>query len=307
MFPVAIVLIGVSGGLAAYSLLTVLFSEERRVTRRLRELPAYERAHAAEAEPLLAPFAARVVRPVLGAVGNGLRHLTPAGYRTRLDEWTVHAGRPGGLDAERLLAIKALLTTASGGLVLLIGVLGGAGSSRTIASTLIVAVVCYFLPDLWLHSRMSARQGRIRRTLPDMLDMLTISVEAGLGFDAAVTKLVHTGAGPLTEEFAMMLHEVNAGLTRREALKNLATRTDVADLNAFVMSMVQADVFGISVASVLRSQSHEMRRKRRQYAEEIAQKAPAKMVFPLVLCILPATLIVLMGPAVLAIADALGM
>jgi tight adherence protein C len=134
-----------------------------------------------------------------------------------------------------------------------------------------------------------------------MLDMLTIAVEAGLGFDAAVTKYVRNQSGPLAQEFAVALREVQAGMTRREALRALANRCDVAELSAFITAMVQADVFGVSVGSVLRTQSREMRVKRRQRAEEIAQKAPAKMVFPLILCILPATLIVLMAPAILSI------
>jgi tight adherence protein C len=143
--------------------------------------------------------------------------------------------------------------------------------------------------------------------MPDMMDMLMISVEAGLGFDAAVSKYVGNNTGPLSQEFRIVLSEIQAGMSRREALRHAADRTEVPELSAFVMAMVQADIFGISVANVLRGQSHEMRLRRRQLAEEIAQKAPAKMVFPLIICILPATLIVLMGPAVIQIGRTFGM
>lgn len=304
MFAVAGILVGLSASLVAYSALSTVLSEERRVTRRLRRLPDYERTHAAEIEPLLAPFQQRILRPSLNAVGRGIRKLAPSDYRARLASWTHRAGAPLGLDVDRILALKALL----GGIALIVTVAVSAASGRPPASvalfSLLAGAATFLLPDLWIHERGRERQDAIRRALPDMLDMLTISVEAGLGFDAAVSKLVRTTSGPLAEEFAVMLHEVSAGLARREALRNLADRTDVPDLSTFVMAMVQADVFGISVASVLRTQSHEMRRKRHQYAQEMAQKAPAKMVFPIVLCILPATLIVLMGPAVISIGKA---
>lgn len=307
MHVLAAGLTGVSAALLVYSLLATVFSEERRVTRRLRKLPDYERAHAADVEPLLAPFQQRVLRPALNATARTIRSLTPSDYRARIGRWVRGAGRPWGLDADRLLALKVVVSGIAAAGVLAISLGGGYAIERAALLTCAVAIVVFFAPDLWIHERMRERQTAIRRSLPDMLDMLTISVEAGLGFDAAVAKLVRTSVGPLSEEFAVMLHEVGAGMSRREALRHLAARSEVPDLNAFVMAMVQADVFGISVSSVLRTQALEMRRKRRQYAQEMAQKAPAKMVFPLVLCILPATLIVLMGPAVIAIGEAFGM
>jgi tight adherence protein C len=139
-----------------------------------------------------------------------------------------------------------------------------------------------------------------------MLDMLTISVEAGLGFDQAMAKLVRNSTGPLAKEFARMLQEVQAGVERNQALRHMAQRADVSDLNAFITAIIQADVFGVSVSSVLRTQAKEMRLKRRQYAEEQAQKAPVKLVFPLILCILPATILVILGPAVVSIGRAFG-
>lgn len=186
---------------------------------------------------------------------------------------------------------------------------GGAASvpvGRSALLAIIFAVAGFYLPDIWLRTRISARQLEIRRTLPDMLDMLTISVEAGMGFDAAVARITGSRSGALSEEFAHMLQEIQSGLARREAMRNLAERTQVPELNTFIMSMVQADVFGVSISKVLRTQSRDMRIKRRQFAEEMAQKAPVKIVFPLVLCILPATLIVIAGPAILGIGRVFG-
>jgi tight adherence protein C len=155
---------------------------------------------------------------------------------------------------------------------------------------------------LWLRSRVASRQKTIARELPDMLDMLTISVEAGMGFDSALAKLVKNSRGPLAEEFGRVLQEVQAGASRKEGLRHLAERIDVPELRSFVASIVQADMFGVSIASVLRTQATELRLRRRQRAEEDAQRAPVKMVFPLIFCILPATMIVILGPAVVRIA-----
>jgi tight adherence protein C len=165
----------------------------------------------------------------------------------------------------------------------------------------------YIVPNVWTDHLMEERQKKIRRELPDMLDMLVISVEAGLGFDQAVAKIVGATKGPLAQEFGRALQEIQAGTDRATALRNLEERAEVPELNAFIMAMVQADVFGISVSNVLTTQAQEIRLRRRQHAEEVAQKAPVKIVFPVVVCILPASLLVVAGPAVIAIGQAFGM
>jgi len=300
-------LVGVSVAAVAWAVLDLVFSEERQVTQRLKMLSESERREAGEVEPLSTPFRQRVVKPAgrsLVAVGH---KLTPKEHRDRLDARCVMAGRPGGVTADAILSTQVLLAAGlavGGGLIT-------ASLWDTPAGTLAGAVLGlaagWLLPRAWLDGRVEQRKDALRRGLPDMLDMLTITVEAGLGFDAAVSKYISNQSGPLGSEFSLMLREVQAGMSRREAMRGLAQRCDVPELSAFVMAMVQADVFGVSVGSVLRTQSHEMRLKRRQRAEEIAQKAPAKMVFPLILCILPATLIVLMTPAVISIGRAFGM
>ena len=286
--------------------LSLVFSEERAVSRRLDQMSAYEAGELRQAEPLLRPFSERVIGPAAAGIAATVRAVAPTGYRERVRQRLVLAGSPRKMSAERFIALKALGTFVAVLLVL------AAATVRTFsASTWLVAVVfigiTFYFPDARLNGAVADRQKTIRRALPDMLDMLTISVEAGLGFDAAVSKLVRNSSGPLAEEFGRALQEIQAGVERSEALKHMTERTEVPELNAFIMAMVQADMFGISVSKILRAQSHELRVKRRQRAQEMAQKAPAKMVFPLILCVLPATLIVLAGPAVISIGAAFGM
>jgi tight adherence protein C len=191
-------------------------------------------------------------------------------------------------------------------LVALISVFAAPSLSAGAGFSLAAGVLGFLAPNFWLRSRANARKAEIRRELPDMLDMLTISVEAGLGFDAALAKYVKNGTGPLSEEFSRALQEIQAGVTRRETLRRLGHRAEVPDLTSFISAMVQADILGTSVAHVLRTQSTEMRLRRRQRAEEAAQKLPVKLVFPVVLCILPATIIAIMGPAVVRLIGLFG-
>ncbi len=289
-----------------WATLDLAFSEERRVARRLRTLSDSERWQAGEVEPLATPFRQRVLAPTGHSIARILRGLMPHGYRDRFERLSRMAGHPHGIDGDGMIALKLLAAI----ILLLFGAFVAYSAWDEAGRTLLLGIVAgglgWSAPDLWLKGRVTDRKEAIRRELPDMLDMLMIAVEAGLGFDAAVTKYVRKRTGPLAEEFAIELREVQAGMTRREALRGLADRCDAFELSTFCMAMVQADVFGVSVGSVLRTQSKEIRLKRRQHAEEVAQKAPAKMVFPLVLCILPATLIALMTPAVISIAQAFG-
>jgi tight adherence protein C len=160
----------------------------------------------------------------------------------------------------------------------------------------VVLVVCYFVPDLLLYSRGQERSQQIGLELADTLDQMTIAVEAGLGFDAAMDRAGRNGKGPLAEELVRTLQDIQMGRSRRQAYDALAARTDAADLRRFVRSVIQADAYGISIADVLRTQAAEMRLKRRQRAEEKAMQIPVKVIFPLMLCILPVLFIVLLGP-----------
>jgi tight adherence protein C len=228
--------------------------------------------------------------------------MASAGLVRRLDRLLARAGRPHGWPIERLLAAKILLPIVTGVLSLLYISADPSGVSVLIG--LLVVTVGYFLPDLLLHSRGQERSQKIALELPDTLDQMTIAVEAGLGFDSAMARAGKNGKGPLAEELVRTLQDIQVGQTRRQAYEALTARTAVPDLRKFVRAIIQADQYGISISDVLRTQAAEMRMKRRQRAEEKAMQIPVKVIFPLMLCILPVLFIVLLGPAVMDIVAA---
>jgi tight adherence protein C len=225
--------------------------------------------------------------------------LTPRGTVARLNRLAGTAGRPAAWPVPRLVAAKLVLGLLAGGLGLL--VVSGGPSPLTVGLAVVVTVVAYFLPELLLHSRGQERQEVIQLELADTLDQMTIAVEAGLGFESAMARAGKNGKGPLAEELVRTLQDIAVGQPRREAYLALADRTGVQDLRRFIRAVVQADQYGVSIADVLRTQAQEMRLKRRQRAEEKAMQIPVKVIFPLILCILPTLFIVLLGPAVMDI------
>ncbi|MBB3676184.1 type II secretion system F family protein [Modestobacter versicolor] len=236
--------------------------------------------------------------------GAVLRTLTPETAARRIRHMIDVAGRPEGFTMTRLLWAKLVLAVA----VLLVGGLLVAGSPGPLAvvAVLAAALGAYHLPEAALWGRGQERQQAIARELPDVLDQMTIAVEAGLGFETALARAATTGKGALAEELVRTVHDVAVGRPRRAAYEALATRTEVPELRRFVGAVNQADTYGVPIADVLRVQADEARVKRRQRAEEQAMKVPVKVVFPLVVCILPAILIVVVGPAVLGIIGVLG-
>ena len=225
------------------------------------------------------------------------RRLTPVGTIRRLETLSIRAGRPRGWSIQRLVVAKIIVP--------LIVVLLGLALLRTNPEPLLLllmlgtAVVCYFLPELLLQSRGQERNDEIALELADTLDQMTIAVEAGLGFDAAMARAGRNGTGPLAQELIRTLQEIQVGQLRRTAYEQLALRADVPD-----RAIIQADAYGISVADVLRTQASEMRLKRRQRAEEKAQQVPVKVIFPLLVCILPVLFIVLLGPTAINMMEA---
>jgi tight adherence protein C len=241
-------------------------------------------------------FSRRALVPVLSAAGRIARRVTPLDARDRLSRKLMLAGSPAGWDAERVMAFKIIGLV--GGLILGIAVASATGLSGVV--TILVAGLFTFAgfiaPDSIVNGRVEDRQRQILRTLSDTLDLLTISVEAGLSLNASISQVVQNVPGVLSQEFARMLQEIQLGVPRSDAFRHLAERTDVDELNAFALAMIQADVFGVSIAGVLRTQAEQLRIKRRQRAEAKAQQIPVKIVFPLILCVLPALFVVIVGP-----------
>ncbi|MGR0158906.1 type II secretion system F family protein [Paenarthrobacter nitroguajacolicus] len=223
--------------------------------------------------------------------------LTPKTYAIWLDKLLAKLGRPAGMPLGRLLILKPALALAAAlvGLLFLLKAPSGQGFLLYLAAVLLV----YFIPDLLIHGRAAERQKAIQTELPNTLDQMLISVEAGLGFEGAMARAGQNGSGPLAMEMLRTLQDMQAGRSRKEAYVALAERVDVHDLRAFVGAIVQADAYGIAIANVLRTQAKQMRIKRRQRAEEQAMKLPVKVLFPLMFCILPVLFIVIMGPAVI--------
>jgi tight adherence protein C len=237
-------------------------------------------------------------------IGAVARRLTPPSGVRRLEKLWSRAGRPEGWPVERLVVAKLVLPLVAALLTLLFATSGT--GALLVVTGLVVTGVCYFLPELLLYSRAQERSQKITLELADTLDQMTIAVEAGLGFDAAMAKAGQNGRGPLAEELVRTLQDIQLGQSRRQAYEALAGRTDVVDLRRFVRSIIQADKYGVAVAEVLRTQAAEMRLKRRQRAEEKAMQIPVKVIFPLMLCILPVLFIVLLGPAAIDVMRTMG-
>jgi tight adherence protein C len=246
-------------------------------------------------------FGTRVLVPIVTRAGRIAKKVTPLDTRDRIAKKLLVAGSPAGWDAERVLAFKIL--GAAGGFILGLVVLQLVefGSLLQFVVLGLLAFVGFVAPDSILSRQVQDRQKEILRTLSDTLDLLTISVEAGLSLNAAIAQVVQNVPGVLSSEFARMLQEIQLGVPRSDAFRHLAERTDVDELNAFALAMVQADVFGVSIASVLRTQAVQLRIKRRQAVEAKAQQTPVKIVFPLILCVLPALFVVIVGPGAIQI------
>jgi tight adherence protein C len=246
---------------------------------------------------LALPFGERFLRPILDRMGNFMTSRTPANRTEALQDKINLAGRPFNLTPGGLLTLQLIsllvLTAAGFGISTLMGLAG----SMMFLGPAGGGVLGYLIPSIWLSRRVKARQKEIRVALPNALDLLTISVEAGLGFDAAITRVTEKYHNALALEFTQVMNEARLGRPRLEALEDMARRNNVDDLSNFIQAVVQSDQLGVGIAQVLRIQSEEMRRRRRQHAEEMGAKAALKMLFPMVGCIFPALFIVLLGPA----------
>ncbi len=250
-------------------------------------------------QELAQPFLDRVVVPVTAGLGRLARRITPVGMRDRIARLLILGGHAGNLNPEKVAAAK-IFGAIGGGLVgFLLSMLAGLQGLLPLAATAFCGLFAYLIPGAGLGQKAVQRQKAIQRALPDVMDLLTISVEAGLGFDAALANVRRNVPGALSDEIGRMLQEMQLGVPRVEAFRHLGDRTDVDELKGFVLAMVQADQFGISIAKVLRAQAHDLRIRRRQRAEEQAMKVPVKLLFPMIIGFLPATLLVVAGPGII--------
>jgi tight adherence protein C len=298
----AVIGIGVGVALVAYALLAQ--AEDRRSIREsLRGLEGYETVESQRDRELLNPLRDRAFLPILSGMTSLGRRFTPIGYVEGIRHKFVLAGKGDADSIDRFLAIR--VATVAGIPVALwfwfiYNPLGYTGMAQMACAGLFVLVLLLG-PDAIINRKVEERQHAVRVQLPDILDLLVISVEAGLGFEQALDRTINAVPGPLTEEFARMLGETRAGASRAEAMRALEARLDVPEVRSFVLAVLQADTFGISIGRVLRSQADEMRIRRRQLAQEKAQKAPVKMLIPMVFCIFPALFVVVLGPAMINI------
>jgi len=250
------------------------------------------------------PFSVRVIDPALKNINHMLASITPREIEADVRRRIRHSGVR--ISVASFISIQVILAIVLPGILSLVGVMEAFNIIIATIVILLSIVIGYFLPILWIGSVAAKRDRRIQRALPDALDILTVSVEAGLGFDIALSKVVEKTGGPLADEFSVVLHEIRMGRGRADALKRLTDRSKVEDLSYFVSSLIQADRLGVSIVKMLRIQSDQMRIKRRQMAEQIARKAPLKMSVVLILFVLPALLLILLGPSFISMMETLG-
>ena len=247
------------------------------------------------------PFMQRVIVPSLSSLGHLLGRVAPHEIHSRLDKRIIHAGKPWNLNFFSLFALQVLL----GGSALLFSLFllrfTQLDGSRMVFMVALLTAIGFFMPFVVVNSKADARQQTIRRALPDMLDLLLVSVEAGLGFDMALKRVSQKMPGPLSEEVKLAQDEIRMGGDRETALRGIVKRSGVNEVSTFISAMIQAEELGSDIASTLRVQADYMRQKRRQIAQEMAMKAPVKMVFPLMLFIFPALFVVILAPAAINI------
>ena len=252
------------------------------------------------------PLFDRVIRPTLDKVGGFLNRNARQGNTDALQEKLNLAGRPMGLSASGFLALRMLSMVLFTGVGFALALLGALTMPMFLLVPVGGLVLGYLGPQMVVARRIKKRQKGILLALPSALDLLTISVEAGLSFDAALTRVTDKYNNEFSRELTIMLNEVRLGRPRLEALDDVGRRCKVEELSNFIQAIIQSEQLGVGVANVLRIQSEEIRRKRRQRAEEQGQKAPLKMLFPMVGCIFPCLFIVLLGPAVIEVAHQFG-
>jgi len=273
------------------------------VQARLTQLGSMQAKNLEELE-LQQPVLERTLKPIVNRLSGTVSRMTSQSFSVTTEKRLALAGNPGDLRVADWLGIKAVGALVGAGLFFLLFAIVGFMNLPPILRIVMIPIGLMFgftIPEFWLGGRVKKRQKAILLMIPDALDLLTISVRAGLGFDGALGKVVEKLKGPLTEEFRRALAEIRVGKPRREALRDIVARTEVPALTNFIGAIIQAEQLGVSISKVLQVQSEQLRIERRQRAEEMAAKAPIKMLFPLVGCIFPSLFIVILGPAIILI------
>jgi tight adherence protein C len=305
-----VLIIGIAGIFSALLIslaaVGVYNNEARGVSKSLSVVEAFSAAPKAMQQELEPSFQERVLNPLLDRFVVIGKRITPADHADRIRKKLDIAGNPPGWTVDRVTALKVVGLAGGAAAAVLFALTMSFGVAPTLAAIGIGAVAGYFGPNMYLYQKGYDRTAQMQRALPDALDLLVISVEAGLAFDSAMAQVARNTNGPLANEFARVLQEMQIGSGRSNALRALAERSTLPDLRSFASAMVQADAFGIPIGQVLRVQSDEIRVKRRQRAEEQAQKVPVKILLPLMACILPCLFIVILGPAAISLADMFG-
>jgi len=269
------------------------------IQARLAEFSVREEPLSLEEIELSQGFYDRIVLPFFNSVGKISQRFTPQATLQSTRRKLEMAGNPMRMDPSFFLTLRLILAVVFGGLIFIVFLVTGRNWVQGLALTVVFLLLGFMFPDLWLTSRISRRQKGVFRAMPDALDLLTVCVEAGLGFDAAMSKVQEKWENELALEFGRVIQEIRLGKLRRDALRDMAERIGVAELTSFIAAVIQSEQLGVSLAKVLRIQSDQMRVRRRQMAEEEAHRAPIKMIFPIALLIFPSILIVLLGPAAL--------
>ena len=279
--------------------------DETPLDERLAEYISRGEEVSLEEIELSQPITERVIVPIVQKIGELTEKFTPQNAIEETEKKLELAGNPPGIDPTIFWAARFIVAIGVGGILLFVFSVSSMNWTwgRKLLMTGIFSVIGFFMPQLLLQSKISSRQDMIRKSMPDALDLLTICVQAGLGFDAAMSRVAEKWEDALADEFSRCLREIQLGNVRRVALRNMADRIGITEMTSFVAAIIQSEQLGVSMAKVLRIQSDQMRTRRRQMAEEKAQQAPVKMLFPMALLIFPSIMIILLGPAGLQLKD----
>ncbi|WP_214658644.1 type II secretion system F family protein [Candidatus Formimonas warabiya] len=303
MFIFIIIMGFITGCSFIYGIYLIVAADRLQIEKRLKQIKQKAVPKHEINEELQRSFFDRVIRPILKWVSLITSRFTPVKKRVDLEKKLLLAGRPMGLTSYEFISLYYAMAVLFG--------LISCSLAFAARLNILTQMVCglwglflgYFMVELYLRMKTRSRQEQISKQIPDVLDLLTVSVEAGLGFDSALSRVVQKVKGPISAEFSTALQEIKMGKQRKDALKDLGSRTGVEELNAFISAVIQADQLGVSIGNVLRVQSAQQRNARRQRIEEKAMKAPIKMLLPMVFFIFPTIFIVILAPAVIQLIE----